>query len=161
MTLYNKQKPGITWKTVIRRVASAERASGVTLIELLIAVAIVGILIAAAVPGYSRYMTTTRRADGMSELSRVIQLQERYFLNNMSYSADLAELGLSSEKSGSLSKEGYYKITASACSGSTITRCVSLTATPVGNHEDDGKLTLTSRGEKTWSGHKSGESGWP
>ncbi len=121
---------------------------GFSLIELVIVVAIVGILAAVALPQYSQQVIRGKRSDGMQMLTRVMSAQERYFSNEVSYTADLTDLGYSSS-SDVESTEGHYLVTASACSGSTIAQCVLLTATPQGSLSTDGNLTLNSRGAKT------------
>lgn len=125
-----------------------EVQTGFSLIELMIVVAIVGILAAVALPQYNQQVIRGKRSDGIQMLSRVMSAQERYFSNEVSYTTDLSDLGYSAS-SGVESSEGHYKISASACSGSTIAQCVLLTAVPQGPQEVDGKLTLNSRGTKT------------
>ncbi len=59
--------------------------SGFTLIEVLIVVAILGILAAIAIPSYTKYITSSRRADGQVALLEAAQKMERYFTNNNTY----------------------------------------------------------------------------
>ena len=66
---------------------------GMTLIELLVAVAIVGILGSLAYPSYVQYVTRTKRSVGKSLLLQVADRQEQFFANNKSYAADLTALG--------------------------------------------------------------------
>ncbi len=68
-------------------------ANGFTLIELMIVVAIAGILAAVALPSYQQHLLRSRRADAQKELSLIAQAQERYRSNNPSYAIGLAELG--------------------------------------------------------------------
>ncbi len=51
---------------------------GVTLIELMIVVAIVGILAAVAIPAYNDYVTRSRRSDAFTALETVRAAQEMY-----------------------------------------------------------------------------------
>ena len=97
----------------------------------------------------------------MAELSRVLQRQEKYFVNRMSYTTSLVDLGLEMSGNSIESEEGHYKVNASACTGSTIARCVLLTATPQGAQSDDGWLSITSRGEKNWAKNTGSDTGWP
>mgnify|MGYP005623158981 FL=1 len=121
---------------------------GFSLLELMIVVAIVGILAAVGLPQYNQQMVKGKRSDGIQMLTRVMSSQERYFSNEITYTTDLTDLGMASSTAVP-STEGHYKVTATACAGATIAQCVLLTATPQGAQEVDGKLTLNSRGAKT------------
>ena len=66
--------------------------AGVTLMELLIVVAIVGILGALAYPSYRQYIIRSNRAIAKSALLQVADRQEQYFADNKSYAANLTGL---------------------------------------------------------------------
>ncbi len=67
--------------------------AGITLIELMIAVAIVAILAGVAYPSYMQYVLTSHRTEGTSALVRIANLEERYYLDNNAYGS-LFQLGL-------------------------------------------------------------------
>lgn len=108
-------------------------AHGFTLIELMIAVAIVAILSAIAVPSYRSYILKAQRTDGKEALLRVQSRQENWRNNNVSYTSSLSNLNLSNK-----SAEGYYTI---AITSSSSTGYVA-TATRTGDGSCN-TLTLT------------------
>lgn len=108
---------------------SSSRASqsGFTLIEVIITVAIIGIIAAVAVPSYSRYVTEARRTDAITFLAEVAGEQQRYFTENNQYAADMKELGYGNAATFE-SPEGHYVVSVSNPGGSGR---FLLTATPV------------------------------
>ncbi len=72
---------------------SFKRPAGFTLIELMITVAVIGILAAIAYPSYTEYVTRSRRADAKAGLLSVQLAQEKYRANNTSYGT-LAQIGI-------------------------------------------------------------------
>lgn len=66
--------------------------AGFTLVELMIALAVMAILAALAWPALQEAVQRSRRADGMSALAGVMQAQERWRANNPTYQATLADL---------------------------------------------------------------------
>ena len=62
-----------------------KKQAGVTLIELMIAVAIVAILAAIAYPSYQRYVVRTHRSAAAACLSQYAQFMERYYTANLTY----------------------------------------------------------------------------
>ena len=122
------------------------RSQGFSLIELLIAVTIIGILAAIAIPMYSDYVTRSRRADGQATLMQVAQELERCYTQFSKYndnSCSVINGGVVSETSD----QGFYVVTANKLDESAFT----LTATPQNEQADDtdcGELKLTHLGNQ-------------
>jgi type IV pilus assembly protein PilE len=127
---------------------------GFTLIELMIAVAVVGILAAIAYPSYTEYVARGKRSECKSALLRVAQFQERFYTANNSYTSDLSGALLTS---GGTSYSGE-STNSSACTiaitptnaPATPTQTYALTATPQSNYKDKqcGLLTLDNTQRK-------------
>lgn len=146
-------------KKSIARQRKIKVHQGFTLIELMIALGIIAILVAVALPAYQNTMIDSRRADAKIALTDAAARQERWFTENNGYTTNVNNIGGSD---GSLkSPDEHYAITISTPCGDTT--CFTLTATPQGAQADDtycGNLTLTHLGEKGNSGAADVEECW-
>jgi type IV pilus assembly protein PilE len=87
------------------------KKNGFTLVELMIAVAIVGILAAIAIPSYAAYVKRANRTDATRSLSVTAQALERCYSQNFTY-AGCAVVG-----PPTASSQGYYTITVNVVAG--------------------------------------------
>ena len=123
--------------------------------EMLIVVAIIGILLAVALPSYRDSLNKGRRSDGMAALLDATNRQERLILDRSTYTVDMTDLGFAADPY--ISQEGHYSVDAVACGTGKIFTCYVLTATPVSTspQSKDTKCTtliLDSFGAKTATG---------
>ena len=65
--------------------------TGFTLIELMIVIAIIGIIAAIAIPSYSGYVATARMAEAKNNISALKLAEEEFFLENNKYFFDTSE----------------------------------------------------------------------
>ena len=119
-----------------------KRESGFTLIEILVVLAILGILVMIAAPTYQDSVRKSRRSDGMQDLMELSARQERFYAQNSTYTTDLntaAGLNLDRDLVAGLvpSSERHYTLAAAAGGTGSITTSYVLTATPVGAQADD------------------------
>ncbi len=140
-------------------------SKGFTLIELMIAVIIVAILAAIALPSYQSHMTKTRRATATACLMQYSQLMERYYSASFSFDVDIdgdaseeqaAETLPANQCSNDLSS--YYNFSLEALAASTYT----LQAVPTSAMDDSacGTLKLNQAGTRTETGSSTAEYCW-
>lgn len=121
-------------------------SKGFSLIELLVAVAVVGILAGVAIPSYQESVRKGRRADAQTSLMKVELEQEKYRANNPTYGT-LAQLGL-----GSASADGKYTISLSGISATGYTA----SAAPTQTDSSCGTLSITVTNGNTTYGSSAG-----
>ncbi len=78
---------------------------GMTLIELMITVVILGVIAAVAVPAYTQYMQNARRADARLALLQISNQMEKFYSNNLSYPSSFNQIGVAS-----VSPDGFYNL---------------------------------------------------
>jgi type IV pilus assembly protein PilE len=128
--------------------------NGFTLIELMVTVAIVGILSAIALPSYQQYLMRAARTQAQTEMLNLASLQEKIYLNSNAYTANVATTysgnstgGLG--RVGGLTNDGKYTFSLALGTGA---QSYVLTATPVtgGAQVNDGNLSISETGQKLW-----------
>lgn len=118
---------------------------GFTLIELMVVVAIVGILAAIAYPSYSQYTIRANRAAAQSEMMAIANRQQQFLLTNRNY-VDKATL----EASGyALPTDVASKYNYTIALGGGAVPFYTLTFAPTGTQASDGNMAINSDGVKT------------
>jgi type IV pilus assembly protein PilE len=74
----------------MRKLSPLPGSRGFTLIELMIVVAVIGILLAIGVPNYQEYVLRSKLTDALSSLSQLRVMNEQRFQDNRSYDANPA-----------------------------------------------------------------------
>jgi type IV pilus assembly protein PilE len=115
---------------------------GFTLIELMIVVAVIGILASIAYPSYLEYVKKGRRAAAQSHLMEIAQRQQQYLLDARSYASTLTTLGVTTPDDVS----DYYTISLEV---DDTPPSFTITAEAQGVQASDGNLTLNNTGSKT------------
>lgn len=130
---------------------------GFTLIELMIVVAIVGILAAVAVPSYNESIRKGKRAEGRAALVDLLQQQERYLGQRGTYASFTNGTGDGANFkvfSGDNPAGAAYLLQAQACDApnNDLKICVRVLAVPQFTDTAAGTLSATSTGTKTCTG---------
>ena len=130
-------------------------SQGFTLIEMLIVVVIIGILASVAIPSYNQFLQDGRRAEGQSALLDLAARQEQFFLENRTYTNNLANLGLPAPFN---TENGFYRITIAcpqdANANANCTTMYTATATAQNAQAGAGNISYNALGQRSanWDG---------
>ena len=131
--------------------------AGFTLIEILIAIVIVGVLASVAFPTFIDQLRKSRRSEAFTALASMQQAQERWRSNQANYATTLSQLGVTSSTTSS----GYYTLSVSGgtsadpvdpATGYFVT-AEGVSGTSQGNDTQCSKLSVRAdRGSITYAG---------
>ena len=137
-----------------------KKEKGFTLIELMIVVAIVGILAAVALPAYQNYVIRTKRADATGALMAATNAMERHRANNFSYAGASAGGTFSASVPSDGTMAAYYTLTL-VVTGTTYTITATATGSQLNATGQADILTINQQGTKTWTAGSTAKSCWP
>lgn len=123
---------------------------GITLLELLTVVAIIGLLMSIAIPNYRQYVIRASRADAKTALQQTAQRLERCYTNSTPYAYDSATCTATVTLPFTVDG-GKYIVSATARNAQDYT----IIATPQGGQADDAQCNvfqLTQTGAQTVTG---------
>jgi len=133
---------------------NAARNRGFTLVELMVTVAILGVVAAIALPSYKTHLVKASRVQAQSEMLEMASMQEKIYLNSTSYTANVTT-AYNGTAAGGLGRtsgrtnDGKYTLSLAVGTGA---QTFLLTATPVvgSSQEGNGNLTISETGQKLW-----------
>ena len=129
---------------------SFRKNKGFTLIELMIVVAVIGILAAIAYPSYQQYVERTRAALAKADLLELAQFMERRYSNGFDYTAAGSDPTLPFIRSPRNSSEAKaYDITFPTSSVTKTTFELLATPTTIQSGDECGWLKINEKGEQT------------
>lgn len=109
---------------------------GFSLIELMVVVAIIGLLAMIAVPSFNRYLAKAKRAEAYLNLNSIYAAQKAHWAEHGSY-ASMSNLGWQAEGQGNNENSKYYTYTISG--GDT-----GFLALATGDIDGDGQMDILS-----------------
>ncbi|MCY7316088.1 MAG: prepilin-type N-terminal cleavage/methylation domain-containing protein [Rubrivivax sp.] len=111
---------------------------GFTIVELMIAVVVIGVIAALALPSFLDSIRKGRRSEALSALSAIQQAQERYRSNNRNYAGALTDIGYASASVTTRPGE-YYTVQVSTDSATSATRYVATADGSASGQAGDGQ----------------------
>ncbi|MBT8103438.1 MAG: type IV pilin protein [Gammaproteobacteria bacterium] len=119
---------------------------GVTFMELMIVVVIVGILTAIAFPNYREYVTRAKRSEAKAAVLKCAANQEKFYLQNQAFTVNLTQLGFSAPFK---SDSGAYGLSVAAPNPAADFTCTATYLEGGGEATKCNSFTIDGTGTKT------------
>lgn len=115
-----------------------KKLKGMTLIELLLVLALIGILLSMAVPKLMPLIGRTKSLEAQMQLKHILSLEKNYFYINSKYTTSLDDLGFEQPKLVTEDGKANYKIEISEAGNNSFTA----KAVAVTDFDQDGQLNV-------------------
>jgi type IV pilus assembly protein PilE len=120
------------------KILKSKKLEAFTMFELLLAMAIIGILASLSVPLYLPLISRAKSTEAKLQLRHVIMLEKNYFYINSKYTTDIKELGFEQPKLVTADGQANYKIDITDASVNNFTA----KATAVSDFDGDGQYNV-------------------
>lgn len=148
MQTHSAANPGVSVSSEIALMPGNGTQGGFTLIELMMVVAIVGLLAAVAYPSYTNQIVRGQRSSGQNFVMDLAQREEQFFLDNRAYTNSMANLGIAAvpQQVAPLYSPPVITVVAGPPAGYTVT-LVPLAGSRLAQ-VNDGTLVVNNLGER-------------
>ncbi len=125
--------------------------TGVTLIELMIVIVVLGIIAAVAYPNYRDFAARAKRNEARAALLQISTNQERFYLNNQTYTTNLRALGFDVPDGNNImtTETGSYQVIINPAANANQYSAVAVYILPDSEAGKCGIFTINSAGIKT------------
>ena len=106
--------------TQVRVLTIYRKMRGVTFIEIMIVVVLIGIMASIAYPNYRQFVARAKRTEARAALLKIATNQERFYLQNNSYTTDMMQLGFP-VSAAFISDSDSYSISVTAANANNFT----------------------------------------
>jgi type IV pilus assembly protein PilE len=134
-------------------ISARPRAAGFTLIELMITVAIVGILAAVALPSYKNYVRRGQQPEAFNALSDYRTKMEQYYQDNRNYGSTICANNSTANTWNTFAPSGAkyfsYACVPVTAAGDTTPQSYTITATGIAGGVSGDKYTIDQNGNRT------------